>query len=77
MELDPSIAEAPAISRQSACSLQAVPGRQGIVTMSKVARARKSQTPLVTIEIIQGVFTARQKRDLIERVTAAVVWGEG
>ena len=33
--------------------------------------------PLVTIEIIQGVFTAGQKRDLIERVTDAVVAVEG
>ena len=33
--------------------------------------------PLVTIEIIQDVFTAGQKRDLIERVTDAVVAVEG
>ena len=33
--------------------------------------------PLVTIEIIKDVFTARQKKDLIERVTDAVVAVEG
>jgi 4-oxalocrotonate tautomerase len=48
-----------------------------MVRVSKVARARKSPMPLVTIEIIQGVFTAGQKRDLIERVTDAVVAVEG
>lgn len=33
--------------------------------------------PLVTIEVIRDVFTADQKRDLIERVTDAVVSVEG
>ncbi|MDP3739066.1 MAG: 4-oxalocrotonate tautomerase family protein [Hyphomonadaceae bacterium] len=33
--------------------------------------------PLVTIEVIRGVFTDDQKRDLIERVTDAVVSVEG
>lgn len=33
--------------------------------------------PLVTIEIIKDVFTPRQKKDLIERVTDAVVAVEG
>lgn len=33
--------------------------------------------PLVTIELIENVFTARQKRDLIEKVTDAVVAVEG
>jgi 4-oxalocrotonate tautomerase len=33
--------------------------------------------PLVTIEVIRDVFTPDQKRDLIERVTDAVVAVEG
>lgn len=33
--------------------------------------------PLVTIEVIKDVFTPRQKRDLIERVTDAMVAVEG
>ena len=33
--------------------------------------------PLVNIEIIKGVFTAHQKRDLIAKVTEAMVSVEG
>ena len=33
--------------------------------------------PLVTIEVIQDVFSQEQKRDLIERVTDAMVAVEG
>ena len=33
--------------------------------------------PLVTIEVIKDVFTHHQKRDLIEKVTDAVVAVEG
>lgn len=33
--------------------------------------------PLVTIEVIRDVFTSDQKRDLIEKVTDAVVSVEG
>jgi len=33
--------------------------------------------PLVNIEVIKGVFTAHQKRDLIARVTDAMVSVEG
>ncbi|WP_374390138.1 4-oxalocrotonate tautomerase family protein, partial [Sandaracinobacter sp.] len=33
--------------------------------------------PLVDIELIEGVFTPAQKRDLIEQVTEAVVRVEG
>ncbi len=33
--------------------------------------------PLVNIEVIKGVFTAAQKRELIEKVTDAVVSVEG
>lgn len=33
--------------------------------------------PLVTIEVIQDVFSKDQKRDMIERVTEAVVAVEG
>ena len=33
--------------------------------------------PLVTIDIIKDVFTADQKRDLIDRVTEAMVAVEG
>ncbi|MES1158473.1 MAG: 4-oxalocrotonate tautomerase family protein [Terricaulis silvestris] len=33
--------------------------------------------PLVTIDVIKDVFTPRQKRDLIERVTDAMVAVEG
>ncbi len=33
--------------------------------------------PLVTIDVIKDVFTARQKQDLIERVTEAMVSVEG
>lgn len=33
--------------------------------------------PLVTIEVIKDVFTPNQKRDLIEKVTNAVVAVEG
>jgi 4-oxalocrotonate tautomerase len=33
--------------------------------------------PLVTIEVIRDVFTSDQKRDLIEKVTDAVVAVEG
>ena len=33
--------------------------------------------PLVTIEVIKDVFTAHQKRDLIEKVTDAMVAVEG
>jgi 4-oxalocrotonate tautomerase len=33
--------------------------------------------PLVTIEVIKDVFTPRQKRDMIEKVTDAVVAVEG
>jgi 4-oxalocrotonate tautomerase len=33
--------------------------------------------PLVNIEVIKGVFTAEQKRDLIEKVTDAMVSVEG
>jgi 4-oxalocrotonate tautomerase len=33
--------------------------------------------PLVTIEVIKDVFTPHQKRDLIEKVTNAVVAVEG
>src|ERR1700712_2119079 len=34
---------------------------------------RRSAMPLVNIEVIKGVFTAHQKRDLIARVTDAMV----
>ncbi len=33
--------------------------------------------PLVTIEVIKDVFTARQKQDLVKKVTDAVVSVEG
>ena len=33
--------------------------------------------PLVTIDVIKDVFSARQKQDLIERVTEAMVSVEG
>ena len=33
--------------------------------------------PLVNIEVIKGVFTAHQKRELIEKVTDAMVSVEG
>lgn len=33
--------------------------------------------PLVTIEVIKDVFTPRQKRDLIEKVTEACIAVEG
>ena len=33
--------------------------------------------PLVTIEVIKDVFTANQKRDMIEKVTNAMVAIEG
>lgn len=33
--------------------------------------------PLVTIDVIKDVFTPRQKRDLIEKVTDAMVSVEG
>lgn len=33
--------------------------------------------PLVNIEVIKGVFTVQQKRDLIARVTDAMVSVEG
>jgi 4-oxalocrotonate tautomerase len=33
--------------------------------------------PLVTIDVIKDVFTARQKQDLVKKVTDAVVSVEG
>lgn len=33
--------------------------------------------PLVTIDVIKGVFTPQQKQDLIEQVTAAMIAVEG
>lgn len=33
--------------------------------------------PLVTIDLIQDVFTPRQKQDLIEKVTEAMIAVEG
>ncbi|MFN2377296.1 MAG: 4-oxalocrotonate tautomerase family protein [Candidatus Binatia bacterium] len=33
--------------------------------------------PLVTIDLIQDVFTPRQKQDLIEKVTEAMISVEG
>jgi 4-oxalocrotonate tautomerase len=33
--------------------------------------------PLVTIDVIKDVFTPRQKQDLIERVTEAMIAVEG
>jgi 4-oxalocrotonate tautomerase len=33
--------------------------------------------PLVTIDVIKDVFTPQQKRDLIDRVTAAMIEVEG
>ena len=33
--------------------------------------------PLVTIDVIKGVFTPQQKQQLIEKVTAAMVEVEG
>jgi 4-oxalocrotonate tautomerase len=33
--------------------------------------------PLVTIDVIKDVFTARQKEEMIEKVTAAMVEVEG
>lgn len=33
--------------------------------------------PLVTIDVIQGVFTPRQKEELIHKVTAAMIEVEG
>ena len=33
--------------------------------------------PLITIEVIKDVFTPRQKRDLIEKVTEACIAVEG
>jgi 4-oxalocrotonate tautomerase len=33
--------------------------------------------PLVTIDVIKDVFTPEQKRDLIDRVTAAMIAVEG
>src|SRR5689334_183378 len=37
----------------------------------------ETDVPLVTIEVIKDVFTPNQKRDLIEKVTNAVVAVEG
>jgi 4-oxalocrotonate tautomerase len=33
--------------------------------------------PLVTIDVIKDVFTAKQKKDLVERVTEAMIAVEG
>lgn len=33
--------------------------------------------PLVTIDVIKDVFSAKQKQDLIEKVTAAMIEVEG
>jgi 4-oxalocrotonate tautomerase len=33
--------------------------------------------PLVTIDVIEGVFTPQQKRELIEKVTEAMIAVEG
>jgi len=33
--------------------------------------------PLITIDVIKDVFTPRQKQDLVERVTEAVISVEG
>jgi 4-oxalocrotonate tautomerase len=33
--------------------------------------------PLVTIDVIKGVFTAQQKRDLVSKVTEAMIAVEG
>ena len=33
--------------------------------------------PMVTIDVIKGVFTPRQKEQLIEKVTAAMIEVEG
>ncbi len=33
--------------------------------------------PLVTIDVIKGVFTPKQKQQLIEKVTAAMIEVEG
>ena len=33
--------------------------------------------PLVTIDVIKDVFTSRQKRDMIEKVTEAMISVEG
>ena len=33
--------------------------------------------PLVTVDVIKDVFTPRQKRDLIEKVTEAMIAVEG
>ena len=33
--------------------------------------------PLVTIDVIKNVFTTKQKQDLINKVTEAMIEGEG
>jgi 4-oxalocrotonate tautomerase len=38
---------------------------------------RRSEMPLVTIDVIKDVFTPRQKQDLVEKVTEAMISVEG
>jgi len=33
--------------------------------------------PLVTVDVIKGVFSSKQKREIIEKVTAAMIEVEG
>jgi 4-oxalocrotonate tautomerase len=33
--------------------------------------------PLVTVDVIKGVFSAKQKQDIIQKVTAAMIDVEG
>jgi 4-oxalocrotonate tautomerase len=42
-----------------------------------MAKAEEKFMPLVTIDVIKDVFTPRQKRDLIEKVTEAMISVEG
>ena len=39
--------------------------------------SRRIRMPLVTIDVIKDVFTAKQKQDLITKVTAAMIDVEG
>jgi 4-oxalocrotonate tautomerase len=42
-----------------------------------IKASRRNAMPLVTIDVIKGVFTPKQKQDLIANVTAAMIEVEG
>jgi 4-oxalocrotonate tautomerase len=50
---------------------------EGIVGGTGITDGRRTKMPLVTVKVIEGVFTQEQKREMIKKITDTMVEIEG